>query len=617
MTRRLGPEQQALLARAAACFDAGAYAEVLLLVDAVLAQALRTVDALFLKAEASRHTGQLDEALRCCRRLTEAGVRSAPLFVAKGLTHRARGEAQDALRCFERAARLAPDSAEALGNLAKSLADTGALDQACAHAMRALALAPQSAALRGNLGALQLRARDYEAAWRCLIEAAPPGFIAPRALLLALAAQLAEAEAHARAMALCRALLARDAHDAEACNGLGQSQYMLGDYAAAEASFAALVAHDPDDPRGHYGLGALHRLAGRHAEARAALAQTLALLHARAAPRTEVQRVQVELGFAALAGGDLAAGWNHYAGRWYAHEPDPEQALAPRLWQGEPLAGRRLVVIREQGVGDEILFASMYGELPALGPRLVVQCSTRLVDVFRRSFPGVEWWPCPERPESWQSAAARLADDDVVVFAGSLPRHLRTTRAAFGSGEPYLQPDPDARDAWRRRFASRGQGPAIGLSWRGGTAPNFRGLRSMALATMLEGLRDALPPDSVLVNLQYDDCEAEIAACERDFGLRLWREDVTRTDFAATIDLVAALDQVITVQTAVAHVGGALGVPTRVLVPHAPTTVRWLPAAGRSAWYRSVRLFEQSTVGEWTSALAAVAHTLRTETRPT
>lgn len=603
--------QAELLARAEACLAAGTPAEAWPYVEAVLTQAPRAPAALFIKGELHRRRGEFDLALRCFRRVEAAGVRSAPLCVTTGLALRAAGDVDGARRAFERALRLDPANADAHGNLARVHGDAGNLAAARRHGARALELAPDNALLRANLGALHLRARDGQAAWACLVADAPADFTAPRPLLLSLAAQLAEADDHPRATRVYRQLLTLDPVDADALNGLAQSQYMTGDYAAAREGFARLAAEWPDDPRGAYGLGAIARVLGEHAAAHAALRDALASLRRADAPREARQRVEVELGFAALAAGDLDAGWRHYGGRWYAHDPDPEATLAAQLWQGEPLAGRRLVVLREQGVGDEILFASMYPNLHALGERLVVQCSTRLADAFARSLPGIEWWPCAERPEAWQLAAARLAPDDRVVFAGSLPRWLRRTRDDFGAGAAYLQPDPRARATWRQRFAACGDGLLIGLSWRGGTAANFRGLRSLPLADLLEALAPALPPGAVLVDLQYDDRGEEIAACAHPLARRLLREDVTRRDFAATLDLIAALDLVITVQTAVAHVGGALGVPTWVLVPQAPTTVRWLPEHGRTPWYRSVRLFTQSQAGDWTSALHAVAHTLR------
>lgn len=612
MSRMIDHEAASLLARAIVAFDAGNSDAAHTLLLEVIARTPRAPAALLLRGELHRRAGNFDAALKDYQRVIDAGTRDAHVYVMKGLAHRARGDRDAARRCFERAVALAPDNADAHGNLAKALADTGAAEIALRHSLHAVACDPANPALRANLGALHLQMGNAEVAWRCLVDDAPADFVAPRDLLAGIATRFAESHDYPRAGLLWQRLYADDPSDTEALSGLGHWLYMTGRFAEAASRFAELIARQPVDARGHYHLGAALRTCGDYAGARHALTRALTLMRTQGAARSVAQRVEYELAFCMLAAEEFDPAWQHYDGRWYTHDPDPQVALESHLWRGEPLTAGRLVVAREQGVGDEILFASMYAELRELAPDLVIQCSSRLAAVFARSFPGIECWPCTERPGAWTELPARLGPDDRVVFAGGLPRWQRRQRADFGGGDAFLRPDTTARDAWRARLGALGRGPRIGLSWRGGTPVNFSGLRSLPLAELLAGIAPDLPADAVLVDLQYDDRRAEIDSCEREFGLTLHRFDITRTDFAATIDLVAALDLVITVQTAVAHVGGALGVPTWVLVAQAPTTLRWLAQDGRTPWYASVRLFEQATAGNWTSALTVIARTLRT-----
>ena len=163
---------------------------------------------------------------------------------------------------------------------------------------------------------------------------------------------------------------------------------------------------------------------------------------------------------------------------------------------------------------------------------------------------------------------------------------------------------------WRERLRSLGNGPKIGISWRGGAMPTRRNLRSIPLAELQPLLARR---DSVYVSLQYGPCEAELDALraqEQCAPVRHFREAID--DYEETVALVAALDLVISVQTAVVHLAGALGRPTWVLVPAAPEW-RYLAEGDRLPWYASVRLFRQDRLRDWGPIIARVAAELSRE----
>jgi len=550
-------------------------------------------------------------AIKCYERVLAGGLRNAQVWVAKGLAHRHAGDAATARACFERALALDPAAVEALANLANLQFEAGNSAQAAATYARAVALVPHDPQLRTNLATVCLAAGRIDEARRNLCDEWPAEAIAPRALLLALGEALIDRREDAAADAVLDRLLAADSEDREALNAQGRLAYLRGDFARARAVFAAAVALHPDDPVLRYHLGAALRMLGAEAAAGAELAAGLRLLEAGGSGdgdgQTLRQRLELEQALVHLGAGRLAEGWALYSGRWYPHRESPARALAPRLWRGEDLGGRRLVIAREQGIGDEILFASMYGDLAQLTDRLVLQCSARLAAAFRRSFPSAECWPCAETPDAWRELEPRLAADDVVCFAGDLPRWLRAQRPCF-PGVPFLVPHAASVAAWRARLDALGPGPKVGISWRGGTPANYGDLRSLPLADFV---RD-WPSHLVLVDLQYDDAAAEIAALAAAGGPAVARFDDARQDFEQTLNLVAALDLVVTVQTAVAHVGGALGVRTLVLVPQAPTTVRWLvDDRGQTPWYDSVDLVTQVEAGDWLPVFARVVRKLK------
>lgn len=602
----------AALARVIDYYAAGEDALAASLAEDTLRRWPREPRTRFWLGEIKRRQQDFSAAVKCYERAIQGGLRTAQVFVAKGLAHKRAGQGAAARACFDRALQVDPACAEALANLGNMHLEGGDSARAADCYERAVMLAADDLRMRANLAAVYLAAARIDEAERVLVTDWPAGSMAPRPLLLALAKSLGERRRDDAAAAVYGHLLALDPLDREALNGRGSLAYLRGEFAIARDVFAVAVAGHPRDPVLRYHLGAALRVLGDEVEASAELAAGLRLLDEGAGVMdgnadTLRQRLELEQAFVHLGAGRYVEGWALHAGRWYTHAESPATALAARLWQGEDLAGRRLVVAREQGIGDEVLFASIYAELEKLADRVVLQCSARLAPAFARAFPRAELWPCAETPDAWRELLPRLVADDVVCFAGDLPRWRRTRRESF-PGRPFLVPDAAAVTAWRARLAELGPGPKVGISWRGGTPANYGELRSLSLPDFVRGW----PANLVLVDLQYDETAAEVAALATAGGPTIASFGEARHDFDATINLVAALDLLVTVQTAVAHIGGALGVPTLVLVPQAPGTVRWLgDGHGRTPWYGSVELVGQTTAGDWLPVLAQVLRRLQ------
>ncbi len=604
------------LARVINYYVAGEDALAARLAEDTLRRWPRDARTRFWLGEIKRRQQDYAGAVKCYQRAIQGGLRTPQVFVAKGLAHRQAGQDTAALACFEHALRIDPACAEALANLGNLHFGRGDFGRAADCYEKAVALAAGDLQLRANLAAIYLATARLDEAARVLVAGWPAGSAAPRPLLLALARHLREQQRDDEALAIFRRLLATDPTDNDALNGYGATCFERGEFASARDAFARAVAAHPEDPVSRYHLGAALRVLKEDAAAASVLTTGLSLLDAgppvgHAEADTLRQRMELEQACLQLAAGRYVEGWSLHAGRWYTHPEQPERVLGQHLWRGEALRGKRLIIAREQGIGDEVLFASVYGELQALAERLVIQCSARLAPACRRSFPHAELWPCAETPDAWRALLPRLGPDDVVCFAGSLPRWRRLERAQFPQA-PYLVPDRVAAARWRERLEALGPGFKVGVSWRGGTRANYGDLRSIALSNLVRGW----PSNLVLIDLQYDDTGDERAALQAAGGPQVVRFDVARDDFDATINLVSALDLVITVQTAVAHVAGALGIRTWVLVPQAPTTWRWLGDKGRTPWYPSVELIEQQLAGDWVPVLGSVLRKLARLGRP-
>jgi tetratricopeptide (TPR) repeat protein len=303
-----------------------------------------------------------------------------------------------------------------------------------------------------------------------------------------------------------------------------------------------------------------------------------------------------------LAAGRFSEGWREY--EWRSRVESWERRNAEYSypwWNGEDPAGRRLLVRGEQGLGDQIMFASCLPELLQGDGRIILECDARLESIFARSFPGAAVYSQSRQGKAgWASDGL---DAELQVNIGSLPLLLQRGSGTFPSHAGYLRPDPSKVESWRKRLAGLDSAMKIGVSWRGGTLNTRQATRSLELRDLAPVLRHG--PAS-FVSVQYGDCAAEIQEFERESGITLHHWQAAIDDYDETAALVAALDLLISVQTAVVHLGGALSKPVWVMVPARPEW-RYMRSGERMPWYPSVRLFRQDIPGEWDPVIDRIA----------
>ena len=304
-----------------------------------------------------------------------------------------------------------------------------------------------------------------------------------------------------------------------------------------------------------------------------------------------LQRAQIR-----LLRGDFAQGWFDYAYRGLAYTRQ-YRVLPFTKWQGEDLTDKCIVVLAEQGLGDQVMFASCLPDLLALRPsRVVVEAIGRVAPTLARSFPECE--VLHTRQDKGMEWAKDVGAVDYFVPLGDLPQHFRSSLEAF-PGKPYLRADPDRVAHWRRKLEVTGPRPWIGFSWRGGMQATRRILRSMSL--------DELAPvtfgiEGTWISLQYGSVEEDLRTAEAaNFKLTHWAKAIVDLDeFAA---LIEALDYVVTVCNTTVHYAGALGKQTLVLAPHIPEW-RYGLTTDRMPWYANVTVLRQSQLNDWSSVVA-------------
>ncbi len=330
------------------------------------------------------------------------------------------------------------------------------------------------------------------------------------------------------------------------------------------------------DARTRGELGMLYLGAGALERAREALERAL-----HEAPQEAL--VRANRGLLALGARDYERGWSDYEWRHRAgFDPAPRGELPAPACEGA-LEGRRVFVASEQGVGDEIMFASCLPDLLAEAGTVHFECGSRLVPLMQRSFPRAI---VVSRNRSAWPTEARASD--CRLWAGSLPARYRRSANAF-PGTPYLVADPEAVQAWRTTLDAHGRARRIGLAWSGGLPETARAARSLPL--------DALAPffearDTAFVSLELLDRSEEATEVTQRGGAPLLHFPGVAADLDRLSALVSALDAVICVPNAAAHLAGALGKPVHVLVAGAPTW-RYGWSGERVDWYASMRVWRR------------------------
>ncbi|PXW91873.1 tetratricopeptide (TPR) repeat protein [Sphaerotilus hippei] len=371
---------------------------------------------------------------------------------------------------------------------------------------------------------------------------------------------------------------------------LGHCHLRLDDEPAALACYEQAVARQADP--GHIlrlNLGSAYQNCGRYAEARALFEQLQR-------QRPNDHQVRWYLCQLDLLEGRWAAGWAHYRAR-FAAGASRFRPMPYRLWDGRTIPDQTLLVLADQGLGDEIMYASCFDDLRRRAGRVIIECEPRLLALFQRSFPDLTFLATErENSPAW---LAGLPAPDWQIPSGDLPGLFRLADDDFPDRPAYLQADPQQVAAWRQRLSDTlGPGLKVGISWRGGTERTRSRARSLAPEQWAPILQ---VPGVQFVNLQYGDYHADLARLRALGHAPIHDFPDAIADYDQTAALVGALDLVVTVCTAIVHLGGALGRPVWILTPHAPGW-RYTAHARSMAWYPSSRLFRQPAWGEWTPA---------------
>jgi tetratricopeptide (TPR) repeat protein len=512
---------------------------------------------------------------------------------------------EEALACYREAVRLKPTFAKALAGLGSLLGQLGKLDEATAALQSAAQLRPDHAATHNALAVALIRQRKLAAA--------------TTACQAAILLRPDYAEAHHN---LGRIAFLQAQRDMQTEAGQEHPAWVRQQLDAAVAHYRRALELDETIAEVHYNLsltllergnreqalthaGHAVRLRSDYAEAHCALAKALAALGRLNEAADVLDRaVQLKPQDADLHGtralnwlrmGRYEPGWTEYEWRWQGPQ-GPMRSFTKPLWDGTPLLGRTILLHAEQGLGDTLQFIRYATLVREQGGRVVGQCPRPLLQILA-TCSGIDQLVAQDEA---------LPDFDVHAPLLSLPRLLKTTLATVPADVPYLTADPSLVEHWRSRLASSG-GFKIGINWRGRPGYPAECQRAVPLVHF-EKL--AQLPAVRLFSLQKGSRIAEVEIhrlAERVPVTDLGRDlDAAAGAFMDTAAVMRWLDLVLSSDTAIAHLAGALGVLVWVALPM-PSEWRWLSDREDSPWYPTMRLFRQAEPGAWEPVFTHIA----------
>ncbi len=591
-------------------------------------------NALFEQSIALLQEGKAQEALKHLSKLDQAIPSNPGILYFTATGHSILGNKQKAVQIYERVLRLNPQFIEAYNNIALDLAYLGEHEKAIGFIDQALAIRPDFIEAIDNKGCFLNAMGHYKAACDCfnaVLRIYPRDSMALANISVALR-HLGE---FALATSYAKTLLKINPRDYKGHSTLGKISSKLEEHESALSHFLNAISFNPKDPDTLADLGATYADLGNFELAKQYFKQALTInpehgashlglgsmhhdlrdfdqaLKYFSAPIQDKYRLtsrEYNRALSQLHAGNLLEGWSEYSWRWKENDRSiPYLQTKNLLWEGQH-TGETVLVWHEQGIGDQILFGSLLAEAASRAHNLIVRLDRRLTPIFQRSLPEIRF----------------IADDDLITESdfkyhlplGDLARLFRPNVLSF-EHQPvsYLQSDI-TKSQNLRTLIPRGK-PIIGLAWV--TKGQRSKERNLPIEEIVSNIQSASP--ATFVDLQYSDTTEDCARILKTQGVIIHHIDLVDNfnDLDSLAALIMACDFVITCSNSTAHLAGALGKDTYLLVPFGRGR-HWywshIREDGKSMWYPSIRVIPQTVISNWSVPLAILGGSIRNRTAP-
>ena len=509
--------------------------------------------------------GDLTAAKSVCAALLDESPDNAMAHQIMAVALSQEGDASGAVEHLEAAVECAPEETEIRFNLAKAYRDLGRNLDAAEQLRRVTQSWPDKAQVWLELGIALSRADMLNEA----------------------------AETIAKAIDL-------GANSAQALSNLAAIYVQVSDIDRAEAAAKQAIDTDPGFAPAWVNLGIVH-------ESRDELAKAIQIYERVLASRPADPSAASRHALALLTSGRLEQGWRAYAHRhsWPGNITCAGQNPAPN-WDGSALTGKSILIWTEQGLGDEVLCGTMINDVIDKAEKVTIACSTKIHPLFARAFADAR---VANRGDG--SLGDLAAENfDVQASLTELGHALRSDATGFRTSKPYLRMDADRVATLRQAYLGQDTDrPLIGIAWQSGNA-DARRQKSSDLLAWANVLRQ---PNAKFISLQYGKVAPQIERLAQIEGITLETDPAIDplSDFDAFVHQVAAMDLVISTSNTTVHTAGALGIPVWTLVPRGlGRPWYWFIDRTDSLWYPTMKLYRQSSAGDWSDPLAEISRDL-------
>ena len=580
-----------------------------------------------------QNTGHLTEALKIYSQLIEQNPQDSKLLFLLGSLHGQLGQLEKCIELLNLSLEQNDGHLDSYNNLAIAYELTGQLDHAIAVSEKALQLSPDSPQTLSNIGDLYIKKGNFKKALTHLnhsLKLSPDNESAllNKANLLGQTNQMAEAkkiynhalnifpdnirllsnfsallqleENFTKAEVLIRKAISINPNYPQALSNLGNLLIKKEKFIESEECLRKAIALNPQLTEAYINLGFLYHQMARLDEALIAFDKAVSL-------DPENSTGHWYRTFTRLLAGKFESAWKDYeyglingervVGNYHYPPYNPDfQTGSQKI--------NSLFVMAEQGIGDQIMFASCIPDVLNHTDNIILECEKRLVPLFRRSFPSVTVIHTGQY--NYEALQSNFPMIQQKIAIGSLPHLFRNNLAAFPKNSPYLQADKNNYLKWKNRFSTLGKKLKVGISWQGGVKIEHD-KRSMSLNSW----KEVLQCDCDFINLQYGNHKAELNEIENKYNITIhdWDDSDSLLDIDDFSAQISALDLVISVGNTNVHLAGSLNIPALCLIPQVPSW-RWLFSGNDCLWYPSVKIIRQKKRHDWSPVIQKAKHEL-------